>query len=154
MAIAVVDVKGRAVDVNPALCDVLGYAEEELIGRDLRALRHPDDPVDTFDADLEDVIGGGRDVVRHEGRYLRGDGEVVWARVTTSAVRDELDRLRYLISMVEDTTETRQTQEAKRESEERLRALVDACPAAIVEVDVKRRVRTWNAAAERLFGFK
>src|SRR6185312_10904085 len=35
----------------------------------------------------------------------------------------------------------------------RLRALVDACPAAIIEVDTQRRVRTWNAAAERMFGW-
>ena len=37
-------------------------------------------------------------------------------------------------------------------SDTRLHALLDACPAAIVEVDLQRRVRTWNAAAERIFG--
>src|SRR5436190_5757290 len=104
MAIAVVDLKGRAVDVNPALCELLGAAEEDLIGQELPALA---------DSELPAVIRGERDAVRHECRLMRPDRQPQFIRVTTSGVHDELGRLRYLISVLEDMTGTEETADAR-----------------------------------------
>ncbi|MDQ1398010.1 MAG: hypothetical protein QOG64_3269, partial [Acidimicrobiaceae bacterium] len=152
IAIFVIDLKGQAVDVNPALCELLGYQRDELIGRNLHVVLNSGDEAQS--AELEEMRLGQRDLAQREGGCVRRDGSVLWARFTNSAVRDELGRLRGVVGMIEDVSESRMSRVALQASEERLRTLVDACPAAIVETDTDRRVRTWNPAAERMFGWR
>ncbi len=55
-----------------------------------------------------------------------------------------------LAAVVDDLTSS---EAAARASGDRLHALIDAAPVAIIELDTARRVRTWNRAAERIFGW-
>jgi PAS domain S-box-containing protein len=54
---------------------------------------------------------------------------------------------------VRDHTERKQAEEALRESNETLRALINASPLAIMAIDPESRVTMWNPAAERIFGW-
>lgn len=63
---ALLDLDGRVVDVNAALCRLLGRAREELVGSELAQLGHPDD--------RGPFLPG-----RTERRLVRPDGETVWA---------------------------------------------------------------------------
>ena len=101
---------GRWLRVNRALCETLGYPEEELLGKSFQEITHPDD----LDADLEQarrLLSGALLAYRVEKRYFRKDGETVWALMSVSVVHDEAGEVLYCISQVQDVTERKQLEE-------------------------------------------
>ena len=83
VGIELVDCDGRLLDVNAAVCTMLGYAKDELIGRSFEEIIHPEDlpRVRVLAAQL---LAGEIPSYRIEKRYLRKDGVPVWVRVTSS----------------------------------------------------------------------
>jgi len=84
---------------------------------------------------------------------LRHDGEAAIVAWTATPSRDRKGRPRVLLSGM-DITERKRREEEIRAGEERLRAAIDGAPAAIVEIGLDNRVRLWNPAAERAFGWR
>jgi two-component system NtrC family sensor kinase len=116
IGIALVNSKGRIIDINPALQEMLGYSKDELEGVELGRLTHPDNVKD--DAHLyEELMAGERAFYRIEGRYLRKDGEPIHVNLIVSMVRPVENRPRFAIALVEDVTEQKRTQAALIEAE-------------------------------------
>jgi PAS domain S-box-containing protein len=120
---------GRTIRVNRALCDMLGYGEDELLGVAPRDIVHPDDQPQQL-ADQARLLAGEVQSYRAERRYLRRDGRVVWVHATVSMVRDGNGEPLYMIGQIQDFTERRLAEEALRaslaelrRSEEKLRLL-------------------------------
>jgi len=104
IGMALVDLHGGCLHVNPALCATLGYSVEELFGRALHDITHPDD----LDADVEllgELLGGRVPSYQVEKRYLRGDGATIWAQLWVSLARDEHGNARSLVAQVQDITD-------------------------------------------------
>ena len=68
---------GRALQVNPALCQLIGYTAEELTGVDYRDYVHPDD-VASGQAEFAMLIAGSVPQIASERRYIRRDGTTIW----------------------------------------------------------------------------
>ncbi|WP_341503908.1 EAL domain-containing protein [Gallaecimonas sp. GXIMD4217] len=101
IGMALVSLEGQWLKVNKSLCDFLGYSEREFAKLTFQDITHPDD----LNADLElvgEVLAGNIDNYRMEKRYLRKDGQVVWALLAVSLVRDSEGQPRYFVSQVED----------------------------------------------------
>jgi diguanylate cyclase (GGDEF)-like protein/PAS domain S-box-containing protein len=98
----------RIVDANQSLADMLGRSLPSLIGAGIREITHPDDlrAAATQRARLELGIA---DTYLLEQRYLRSDGEFVWARTRVSVTEDEGVAL--AITHIEDVTEQRMAAE-------------------------------------------
>ncbi len=98
----------RIVDANQSLADMLGRPLQSLIGAGIREITHPDDlrAAATQRARLELGIA---DTYLLEQRYLRSDGEFVWARTRVSVTEDEGVAL--AITHIEDVTEQRMAAE-------------------------------------------
>ena len=149
---AIVGLDGRCLQVNEALCRILGYGASELLSLTFQDITHPDD----LDADLalvKALAGGDIPKYRMEKRYLRPDGSHVWANLTVSLVRHQDGTPAYFISQVEDIHERRVADEALRVSEARLRNLTDSIHDAIIGADVHGTITTWNHAAAEMFGY-
>lgn len=101
---ALVAPDGRFLKVNPALCQLLGYAESELLARDFQAVTHPED-LETDLSYLRDLIDGRRVSIEVEKRYLHRDGRVIWAQLNVSAVRGEQGQVEFMVSHIQDITE-------------------------------------------------
>jgi diguanylate cyclase (GGDEF)-like protein/PAS domain S-box-containing protein len=101
---------GQYLQVNEALCGLLGRHEDELVGRSVLDVTHPDDA-----ADLATSLGHLADatIERYSAdrRYLRADGHQIWVRVHASPVQREAGRPSYAITHVEDITDAKQAQE-------------------------------------------
>lgn len=110
MAIGIGDLDGRLIEVNPALSRMLGVPAEELVGRTLFDFIHPEDTPSLLQKVYGQLIGGGRSVVRLEKRFVRGDGQVGWTRLSVSLVRATDGTPDYLVAMGEDVTERRRLQ--------------------------------------------
>jgi PAS domain S-box-containing protein len=77
---------GRFLRVNTAMCKFVGYSEAELVTRTVYDITHPDDR-DLDGETLPRLRAGEITGFDLEKRYIRKDGNVVWARVTVNAIR-------------------------------------------------------------------
>lgn len=94
---------GTFLDVNRALCQMLGRAPDELAALTFSEVSHPDDQALGLEV-LRAVSGGEIDRGVVEKRYIHADGHEVWARVTTSPVRGRDGRVLHLVAQAEDVT--------------------------------------------------
>jgi diguanylate cyclase (GGDEF)-like protein/PAS domain S-box-containing protein len=126
VGMALVDFSGRLFEVNPSLCEMLGYQEPELTGPDKRHITHPDDLAASLDR-LDQLAQARVRSYRLEKRYLHRDGHVVWALLTMGAVRDAEDRPLYGVAQIEDVTARKKAEEdaARYAAELRMLALTD-----------------------------
>jgi two-component system, cell cycle sensor histidine kinase and response regulator CckA len=115
IGISICHLDGHMLEVNPTVTRMLGYSREELIGIDPR-VRHPGD----FEQDeilIAELMCGVRDSFELEKRYRRKDGSYICGHLTVSTVRGVDQRPKFLIAMLEDTTERRRVQEQLRVAE-------------------------------------
>jgi diguanylate cyclase (GGDEF)-like protein/PAS domain S-box-containing protein len=137
--IAHVAMDGRFLRVNRRLCEILGYAEAELVGESVKTISHPDDR-DATDAQRARMHAGELESVRVEKRYLRRDGSAVWVDLTVALARDASGAPLYEISILEDITQQKAAEAALRESEARFRSLTDLSADFYWETDAQHRV--------------
>jgi hypothetical protein len=96
------------IAVNDAYCELVGYSRRELDGGDFLGDFHSDDQP-ALETLIQDVIVGTTDQFRADARLVRKDGEIVWARLTGSAIRPPASE-RYLATFIEDATAAERAQ--------------------------------------------
>ena len=146
------DLEGRWLKVPPTLCELLGYTEEELLGRSFQELTHPDD-VDLNWRQRQRLIRGEIKSFDLEKRYLRKDRSIVWVYVNVTLVTDRDGRPLHCLSYIRDITERKQAEEALRESEKRYRIVAESASDVIVTIDETSTILFINAAVEKVFGY-
>ncbi len=113
---------GRFLHANAALCQMLGYSQEELLADAWQQITHPDDLALSREAQVRFSRGEVK-TVEMEKRYVRKDGQVLWARVKILAAQDSAGRLSHFITQIEDVTLRKLAEDRLRASEERYREL-------------------------------
>jgi PAS domain S-box-containing protein len=111
---ALVQPDGRFIKVNPALCQLLGYSEAELLANDFQSITHPED----LDADLDNLraLLDGRIVnYQMEKRYFHRDGRTICAQLSVSAVRRASGECDFLVAQIQDITERKAIERIKDE---------------------------------------
>lgn len=115
---AFVDPSGRWLKANLALCDMLGYSEEELQGRTFADVTHPED-VGTDIEQLRRLVSGEIGSYHRIKRYVRKDGRVIWVSIAVSALHDAEGKPTYFIGQMEDITLRRSLEEQRAHAERR-----------------------------------
>jgi PAS domain S-box-containing protein len=121
-----VDEAGTVLSVNAYGAEQLGYAPEELIGRGVLGVFHPEDR-EAVQGQLAEAIQAAGRVAEWEFRKVRKDGSVLWVREQARAVDGPAGETIVLI-VCGDITQQKAAEQALRESEQRYRALVEATP--------------------------
>ena len=119
-AMAGLDFRFRAV--NPALCAMLGYTEDELIGRGFLDIVHPDDR-ENCAALGRSLIDGSAPQIQIEERFLRKSGDALWVSVNVGPIRDADGNILYTLGIIENIDERKRFAQALLDSETRLRLL-------------------------------
>ncbi len=101
---------GRFLRANAAMCKFVGYSEAELLARTVLDITHPDDR-DRARELLRRMVTGELAVFDMEKRYIRKDGNTVWARVTANIIRDESGQPLRDTAVVQDITERKEREE-------------------------------------------
>src|SRR6266568_451169 len=148
VGMAFVALDGTVIAVNPAACKLCGRTEQELVGSPGLEVSHPDDRGDAAGR-LRQLTEGQLDEVRLERRFIRPDGTVVWAESLTQAVRAPDGTPLYLQTILVDITDRRQAEAARSWPA----AIVQSSQDAIVGTTLDGVIMSWNAGAERIFGF-
>jgi PAS domain S-box-containing protein len=115
IGIALTDVKGRILECNPALEAMLGYQDGELCGLTFTEITHPQD-VTAAVASFQELVSGKRQGYRLDKRYVRRDGDVIWARLTVSLLQSG-QGAGFAIGLIEDITEQKKIRDALLKTE-------------------------------------
>ena len=157
------DPAGRWLRVNKALCQLLGYSQDELLQLNFRNITHPDD-LEKSNMLVAEMLAGKIETYIVEKRYLHKNGGTVWAQLNISTVRHSDGTPQYLIAQVQDITERREVERVKNEListvSHELRTPVTSIRGALgllagnmaegLQPDVKKLIDIANKNSERL----
>ncbi len=150
---------GRWVAVNPRMCVITGYSEDELLTMRVPEITHPEDR----DRDWElfrKVVRGEAPEYRIEKRYIRKDGSIAWVNVNMVVLRDAAGQPTRTVAMIEDITGRKKTEanvvRLNTELEDALqwqRQIFEGSRDAVFLSDEQGRFVAVNRAATELTGF-
>ncbi len=148
----ILDLHEAIVDANPALQRMLDFSRDELVGRSFNEITHKDD-VKIGTSLFNELVGGQRDHYQLEKRYVRKDGAPVYCRVTVSLLPDDSGHGAHILSMIEDISERKRTQQALEQAhaelekrvQERTEALSNANRNLMQQIEQRKR-------AEKILG--
>ena len=136
----------KFIKVNRAFLNLLGYAEKEIIGKTLFEITHPEDLTKTQTIASE-MHHEEKDHFQTEKRYLRKDGESLWANVSGTLIRDGMGRKLYSLIMIENITGKKMAQDELKKSEASLRAVYNSGTQMVGLVDQNGHFLDCNQAA-------
>ncbi|MGH9944379.1 MAG: PAS domain S-box protein [Pyrinomonadaceae bacterium] len=152
-AIFMTDAEGHVVSWNPGVGRLLGYAEEEIVGRHISLIFIPEDRTSgTPEREMRMATERGR--AADQRWHQRKDGTRFWADGLMMPLRGVDGELLGFAKVMRDDTPRRLAEEGKRERERFLRFVTDAAPLLIAYVDRDQRYRFNNAGYERWFGLR
>ena len=146
IGIAVENLEGTPLFVNPALCTMLGFSEEELRGKHCVQFSPPEDAAKEW-ALFQKLRTGSIDHYQLEKRYFRRDGSLFWGRVSLSLLNRRPSPL--VLAMLEDITEKKAAEEARF----RHTAIVESSQDAIASATLDGIIVSWNGGAQRIYGY-
>jgi PAS domain S-box-containing protein len=144
LAIMEVDLETRVIRWNRAAEHIFGWTRDEMLGRPATQMVPP-----SKQAEADDLIARNRAGESYTGYQTirqRKDGTLIEVMMAGAPVRDANGHMVSHVVVYEDISE-------RKQQEERLQALIDSSPLALVEFGLDTRIRLWNPAAERIFGW-
>ncbi len=152
IGIAHLDLNGQWLEVNQALCDIVGYRREELMALRFQDMTCPED-LATDLAMATQLLSGDIPNYRLEKRYIRKDGSLVWIRLNATVVHDQHGRPTHFVSVVEDIHDRRVAEDALLQSQRRLQTAMDATQIGLFDyfgpIDPRNY---WSTGVHRHFG--
>ena len=140
---ALVSPEGRWLQVNPALCQMIGYSEAELLARSFQDITHPED-LEIGQERLRQMARNEPLALPFEKRYIRADGQVINVLVSSTVVRDEAGRPKHWVSQVQDISERKRAEEELRWKTAFLEAQVNSSFDAIIVVGSQGKLLLQN----------
>jgi PAS domain S-box-containing protein len=137
LGVALEDLDGRLLHVNPAFCSMVGYTAEELMTLRCAQFSHPDDSV-VDSALFEKLRDGMLPRYQMEKRFIRKDGARIWGRLHVSLRDRDHGQSPVVIAMVEDITERKAAEEALTKAQGELQQLTSRLIRA--QEDERRRI--------------
>ncbi|HEY9736141.1 MAG TPA: PAS domain S-box protein [Trichocoleus sp.] len=116
VGISQADATGRFTQVNPQLCELLGYTEAELLQKHYQEVTHPDD-LGQRSGEIQKLVRGELPFLVLEKRYLHKDGTPIWVQVTLSSLRDPEGPTVSDLAIVEDIRERKRAEEVRQRIE-------------------------------------
>lgn len=149
------DMEGRHTFINPQALRMLGYKEEELLGKESHPLWHHSRPHGSAYPNNEcphyKVLHGAAAIFGEE-YFWRKDGSGFPVEFNAQPQIEEGKTVGLVVTF-RDITQRKQAVDALRQSEEKIRSVTDSAQDAIVMMDPKGCISFWNPAAERIFGY-
>lgn len=112
------DIQGRFTRMNQKFCDIVGYAEAELLGRNFIEITHPDDISISVDQ-VQQLINDAIQTFSLEKRFIHQQGYFVWTHLTVSLVRSLDGEPQYWIGVIQDISDRKHAEEILQKQAQR-----------------------------------
>ena len=109
IGMAIVSLDGHWLKVNPALCQIVGYSPEELLGLTFQDITHPDD-LDLDISYVHQLLAGTISTYQLEKRYFHKQGHMVWILLVGSLVQDGQGNPLHFIAQIQEITARKEAQ--------------------------------------------
>jgi len=152
LGMALWSLDGGWLQVNPAVCEITGYTEQELLATDFQSITHPDDLEEGVEG-LRRMLEGEIKYFYSEKRYIHKSGRDVWVFLSTTLVRDTEGRPLYVVGQIQDVTEARKDKENLELMIRQNRSILASAGEGIYGLDLDERTSFVNPAAERMLGY-
>src|SRR5947209_3477961 len=146
IGIAVENLEGQPLFVNPAFCSFLGFSEEELRNKHCVDFSPREDAEKDW-ALFQQLRAGVIDHYQLEKRYFQRDGSLVWGRLIISLLKSRPSPL--VLAMVEDITDEKKAEEARF----RHAAVIESSDDAIASGTLDGIIVSWNTGAQKIYGY-
>ena len=144
---------GRYIAANSVFQNMLGYTESELRQLNFIDVTHEQDSKAELQL-IGEILEGKQQHYQIEKRYRRKDGALFWVRNNVALVPGMGDVAPFFFAVVEDITQRKQEESARRHSEERYRVVVETVNDAVVTADESGVIQFANPATMRVFGYE
>jgi PAS domain S-box-containing protein len=153
-AVFLLDPQGTIRSWNRGAAHIMGYTEDEVLGRHFSLFYGPEDlEAEKPQRELDTATRDGR--VEDEGWRIRKDGERFWANTVITLLHDDKGAVSGFAKVTRDMTARRHAEEELRQSTEIFQLLVSSVrDYAIFMLDPNGNIATWNKGAERIKGYK
>jgi diguanylate cyclase (GGDEF)-like protein/PAS domain S-box-containing protein len=109
IGMAIVSLRGGFIDVNHALCEIVGHRRQTVLGLSLQELTCEEDRDSDAHLVRQIVEGERRIISQRQKRFVHAEGHLVWVSVSLSFVRGTSGSPDYFIAQIEDITERKRT---------------------------------------------
>ncbi|PJZ75716.1 PAS domain S-box protein [Leptospira neocaledonica] len=150
IGMAILDPKGRWIQVNGNLIKLLGYDWEELSKLTFKDITYQEDLGKDLQL-LAETLDGKRSGYHLEKRYIKKDGEIVWVHLSVALVRDADGRPNHFISQILDIDEIKRTEEQLRHAKELLEQTNKLVRIGAWDLDLKNDTETWSGVTKEMF---
>ncbi len=151
IGIVLLSIDGKVLECNAAFSTFLCCPKGELEGTAFQDWVHADQVVEA--ERLFDLLVRTKTGYRAERKYVRRDGREVWGMISASLIEEEKKEPSFVLLMIEDVTEARQSHEALTRSEARLRRLVQSDVIGILFWDLDGAIKYTNNALLNMLGY-
>src|SRR5258707_5585024 len=146
------DCSDRFIASNSVFQNMLGYTEPELFQLRNEDVTYNEDRRANLEL-IRELLEGKRQHFQIEKRYRRTDGTLLWVRNNVALIPGIADAAPFLFAVVEDITQRKQEESARRYSDERYRIVVETASDAVVSIDESSTILFVNPATSRIFGY-
>jgi len=153
IGMALVSLDGNWMKVNRVICDMLGYTRDELINLNFQQITHPND-LERDTGMVTKVLTGEINNYQIEKRYIHKNGNIVWALLSVSLVRDNNGLPLHFVSQIENVTQRRSAELKLRESEAKYRKIFENVQDVFYQTDINGIVTEISPSIENYSGYK
>ncbi|MGL6341356.1 MAG: ATP-binding protein, partial [Waterburya sp.] len=111
VGMGIVALDGSWLEVNPALCQIVGYSQAELQATNFQAITYPKDLENDL-AKVQQLLSGKISSYQMEKRYIHKQGNLVWINLSVSLFKDQYDQPLYFVALIENIHERKQAEQA------------------------------------------
>ncbi len=152
LGIALLDLEGKIIKANYSLQKMLGYSEIELNNFNFYNLSYSDSS--TNNVDSSDLINNQENnAYQVERRYLCQNGDIVWANLTVSWVKDADNKPLFMVAMLENITKRKQSELALQESERKYRNMIETAHEGVWIIDNDYTTTFVNQRIAEMLGY-
>ena len=134
IGMGMIAVTGKFLQANNSLCDFLGHTQEGIVNRNFHDFFHPEDHPSSRSL-FEQLLQHGNAFSNFERRFVRKNGEVVWAIFTAVLVKDPAQKPAYFVVQLTDISRRKQAEIALQRSDSFARAITDNIEDLVLVVD-------------------
>ena len=153
VGIARINLEGKFLRVNPKLCQIVNYSQKELKEKTFIDITYPED-LELDQEYVRQLLAGKISTYCREKRYQTKDGSLIWVKVTVSLVYKSSGQPDYFISIIEDISLHKQSEQAIITTTSRLTALIKNLQAGVLLTNELGKVVLANQEFCHLFQLK